>query len=93
VRDLELEGKQGALSLWPNPVVDAVNIAWRGDLRHAPSRFVVHDLLGKVMAEGRVDPAIGAAIWHCADVTPGAYLLSIFDRHDILITTTTLIKR
>jgi len=93
VRDLPLEDKQRAVSLWPNPVHDELNIAWRGDLRHMPARFEVHDLLGGLVATGSVEPWRGAALWHCDDVPAGTYILSIRDAGGMLLTTASIIKQ
>jgi hypothetical protein len=93
VRDIAAEGKHDALSLWPNPVRDELNIAWRGDLKRMPSRFVVHDLLGRLIASGTVDAGRGAALWRCADVAVGCYLLSIFDATNTLLSSTEVIKQ
>jgi len=93
VRDLPLEDKQRAVSLWPNPVHDELNIAWRGDLRHMPARFEVYDLLGGLVATGSVEPWHGAALWHCDGVPAGTYILSIRDAGGMLLTTASIIKQ
>lgn len=87
------EGHAAAISTWPNPARDLLHIAWRGDLRRMPHRFIVHDILGRKVATGDVEPDAGAAIWHCGDIPSGVYLLSIYDRADRLIATQRIIKR
>jgi|GEM_PF-930249 len=87
------EGHHAAFSTWPNPARDLLHIAWRGDLRRMPHRFFVHDILGREVATGDVEPGAGAALWHCGDIPSGVYLLSIYDRADRLIATQRIIKR
>ncbi|MEP7219797.1 MAG: hypothetical protein ABI876_12825, partial [Bacteroidota bacterium] len=52
VEDISLERKDRALSLWPNPVHDELNIGWRGDLKRMPHRFIISDMLGRKVATG-----------------------------------------
>jgi hypothetical protein len=92
VRDIELESHVNALSVWPMPARDVLNIAWRGDLKQMPHRFEVHDMAGRLVAEGEVDASAGSAVWRCGDAPAGAYLLSVFDHDDRLITTTSFVK-
>ncbi|MEP7220013.1 MAG: VCBS repeat-containing protein [Bacteroidota bacterium] len=93
VVDVPLEQKERAISLWPNPVRSELNIAWRGDLRRMPARFVVSDMLGHAIATGDVDPSAGAALWRCADAAAGAYILSVYDHEGRFLTTTRFIKQ
>jgi len=93
VRAIAGEGHEQAVALWPNPMREELHIAWRGDLRRMPSRFVVYDMLGREVARGDVEPGRGAALWRCGDLPGGVYLLSIHDRAGGLITTTRIIKR
>jgi hypothetical protein len=93
VRDIAAEGKHDALSLWPNPVHNELNIAWRGDLKRMPQRFEVHDLLGRLIASGTVDAGRGAALWRCADVPAGTYLLTTFDRSGSIIASAMICKQ
>ncbi|MEP7219478.1 MAG: hypothetical protein ABI876_11205, partial [Bacteroidota bacterium] len=93
VEDIPLEQKQRALSLWPNPVHTELNIAWRGDLRRMPAHFVVSDILGHAIATGDIEPSAGAALWRCSQAPAGAYLLSVYDRNGILLTTTRFNKQ
>jgi hypothetical protein len=93
VRDIAVAGQPVGLSLWPNPIHDELNIAWRGDLTQMPSRFEVHDLLGRLVASGQVEPWRGAALWRCTDVAAGTYLLTISDHNGNVIATTGLIKQ
>jgi hypothetical protein len=93
VRRVDLEEKSKAISVWPNPVRDELNIAWRGDLRHMPRSFAVHDIAGREIAHGEVAPGMGAVIWHCDDVPSGEYLLSIHDEHGEHIATVRLLKQ
>lgn len=93
VHDIPAEGKSAGLSVWPNPVRDLLNIAWRGDLQRMPRRFTVHSINGERIAGGMVDPGIGAAIWHCNGLSSGSYLLTAYDDHDRIIATTTISKQ
>jgi hypothetical protein len=88
VRDIPTDEHSDALSIWPNPAREALNIAWRGDLRQPPHRFEIHDMRGLRVASGSVAPSAGAALWNCRDVPSGAYILSVFDTDEKLITTT-----
>lgn len=92
VEEIAVAGRSDAISTWPNPLSDQLHIAWRGDLAHMPERFQVHDLLGRLIADGGLDTWRGESLWHCADVAPGIYLLSIFDRDGHRITTHRLVK-
>ncbi|KXK58039.1 MAG: VCBS repeat-containing protein [Chlorobi bacterium] len=93
VRDIPADGRSQALSVWPNPVGDELNIAWRGDLPRMPQRFTIHDPLGRLVASGTIQPSIGAARWECGHVAAGQYLLTAYDRHGEVIATTTIIKQ
>ena len=92
VRAIGTEEHNAALHIWPNPVVEELNIAWRGDLRRMPHRFAVYDELGRLVAEGSVEPGVGAAIWRCGNILPGTYLLSMFDGNEGVIASTTITK-
>ena len=79
VAEYPVGGESGGLYLWPNPVVDELHIAWRGNLKQKPARFVVYDINGRKVVSGEVDPYLGAAIWRCNDVPSGTYLLVAYD--------------
>jgi hypothetical protein len=85
-------GRSDAISTWPNPLNDQLHIAWRGDLPRMPEHFQVHDLPGRLIAEGHVDAWRGEALWNCAGLPQGSYLLSIFDRNGALLAARRLIK-
>lgn len=93
VRDIPVEGKSAGLSVWPNPVREVLNIAWRGDLQRMPRRFVIHTISGERVAGGEVEPSIGAAVWQCEGVASGSYVLTAYDRENQVIATTTIIKQ
>lgn len=93
VEDIAVAGVSNAISLWPNPAHDALHIAWRGDLKRMPRRFVVHDMLGREVASGEVAPGTAAAVWQCADVPSGIYLVSIHDAANMLLTTARIVKQ
>ena len=92
VRHIPLENKSTALSLWPNPVREELNIAWRGDLKRMPRRFEIHDMLGRLVSLGSVPDGDGAALWRCNGQPSGSYVLSIFDAAGVVLATTRFIK-
>jgi hypothetical protein len=92
VHEVALERKSNALSLWPNPVREELNIAWRGDLKQMLRRFEIHDMLGRLVASGSVPEGDGAALWRCAGQPAGAYLLSVFDATGQMLATTRFFK-
>jgi hypothetical protein len=69
-------------------VHDELHIAWRGDLKRMPARFVVHDMLGTEVASGEVQPWRGEALWRCAEIPSGVYMVSIFGETEVITTTT-----
>ncbi len=93
VQHIQAEQKPRALSFWPNPALDRVQIAWRGDLRQMPHRFTVHNMLGVIVTQAEVEPWRGTATWLCGDVPPGSYLLTAYDEHGLVVASATLIKR
>ncbi len=93
VVDVAISGRRDGVSLWPLPARDALHIAWRGDLSQMPARFVVHDVLGRLVAEGEVEPWRGEAVWNCGNHPPGTYFVSIFDTRRALLVTTSIIKQ
>src|SRR5688500_9637396 len=44
-----------------------------------PQRFEVYDMLRKPITSGLVSDDDGAALWECASVAAGAYIITIFD--------------
>lgn len=93
VVDVAVAGRRDAISIWPNPAVADLHIAWRGDLHRMPARFSVHDLMGREVAIGSVEPWRGEALWHCADRPAGVYLVSVYDERGDLLVTTSIIKQ
>jgi hypothetical protein len=92
VREVVTGERPRALFVWPNPVRDHLNIAWRGDLMRSPSRFAIVDTRGVEIASGEVGPEAGAAIWRCGDVAAGAYVLRVLDEQGHTIGVTTIRK-
>ena len=93
VREYPIAGESGGLYLWPNPVVDELHIAWRGNLKHKPVRFVVYDMVGREVVAGEVDPGLGAALWQCNDVASGAYRVVAFDEEGTVIGSAEVVKQ
>ncbi|MBL7989571.1 MAG: hypothetical protein JNJ94_16025 [Chlorobi bacterium] len=79
VQEVPIAQRSGGLFLWPNPVRERLNIAWRGDLRPMPERFELYDTQGRYCAGGNVDPAIGSAMWERGETASGTYFLRVMD--------------
>jgi hypothetical protein len=92
VRNIPVAGREEGLSLFPNPVHDELTITWRGDLKQVPARFQIHDLLGNLIIASDDLKLHGSALWRCAGVAAGTYLLTVYDRNGEMIATTPLIK-
>ncbi len=93
VEEVPIAGESGGLFLWPNPVVDVLQIAWRGNLKEKPVRFAVFDMVGREVISGTVDPYVGAARWDCASVASGAYILVAYAADDRVIATAEVLKQ
>ena len=93
VEEVPIAGESGGLFLWPNPVRDVLQIAWRGNLKEKPVRFAVFDMVGREVVSGRVDPYVGAARWDCASVASGAYILVAYAADDRVIATAEVLKQ
>ncbi|MBS1914194.1 MAG: VCBS repeat-containing protein [Bacteroidetes bacterium] len=85
-------GRDGALSVWPVPARDAVNIAWRGDLAAMPRGFRIYNLRGDEIACGEVPEGSGSAVWKCGQAPPGTYLLVVSDTHGTPVANTRIVK-
>ncbi len=59
VREEGIAGESGGLYLWPNPVVDELHIAWKGNLEWGPRTLRVHVLSGGLVVEGSVNTWAG----------------------------------
>ncbi|MBS1911782.1 MAG: T9SS type A sorting domain-containing protein [Bacteroidetes bacterium] len=92
VNDIAVAGVRDAISVWPNPARDELHIAWRGDLHRMPARFTAHDMLGREVAEGRVESWRGEALWNCSARPAGVYILSIYSDDNSLLATARVIK-
>ena len=93
VQELPAEGKSNAISIWPNPVCDRLNIAWHGRLQHSPARMTIHDLTGRLVASGATDGAVGAMQWNAGGVASGSYVLTVYDAEGRVIASTRFIKQ
>jgi len=93
VEELSAEGKSNAISIWPNPVQDVLNIAWHGRLQHPPARLTIHDISGRLIASGDTDPRVGTAIWNAQDAPNGTYLLTVYDHDGTAIASTRFLKQ
>ena len=93
VREEPVAGIRAGLFLWPNPVVDELHIAWRGDLTAMPRRFEIYDMAGRLVVGAEVDPSLGTVTWQCAGVESGSYLLIGYDRENKPITEARIVKR
>ena len=79
VRSIATQEHEAALHIWPNPVIDELHIAWRGDLQKRPSQLAVFDMRGREVVRDEVNYWRGEAIWECGSVASGAYLLVVYD--------------
>ncbi len=86
-------GESGGLYLWPNPVVDELHIAWKGNLKRMPARFTVFDVVGQEVVSGDVEPYRGAALWRCGSVAAGSYRVMLYDTTGEVIATAPIIKQ
>lgn len=94
VREEPVAGVPAGLFLWPNPIVDELHIAWRGDLGAGmPRRLEIYDMAGRLIVTSPIDPSLGTAVWQCNDVDPGAYLLIGYDGENRRITEARILKR
>ncbi len=93
VEQTAIAGRGDAISTWPNPVRDELHIAWRGDLKQMPASFIIYDLIGREVASGTVAPSQSEALWQCAAIAPGIYLLGIYDDAGNLLATHRLLKQ
>ncbi len=93
VEEVPIAGESGGLFLWPNPVVDVLHIAWRGNLKEKPVRFAVFDMVGREVVSGKVDPYRGSAKWECGSVNDGTYVLVVYGSDDHMIATANVIKQ
>ncbi|MGE3800668.1 MAG: FG-GAP repeat domain-containing protein [Candidatus Kapaibacterium sp.] len=84
---------RAALHIWPNPVVDELHVAWRGDLKAPPSRLRIFDMVGRRVVEQEVVGWRGEALWRCGSVASGSYLLVVYDREERVIAQTTILKQ
>ena len=93
VAEYPVAGESGGLYLWPNPVIDELHIAWKGNLKRMPARFAVFDLQGREVISGDVEPYRGAALWRCRSVAAGSYRVMLYDASGEVIATAPLIKQ
>ena len=91
VRTEPMADHERGLYLWPNPATTELNIAWRGDLSAMPTRMTVHDVSGKLIAEGEVRPELGSARWATDGVASGRYLLTVHDRSGKVLASTSVV--
>lgn len=93
VEEYPVAREASGLSLWPNPVVDELHIAWKGNLERMPSRFAIYDLKGTTVVESQADPHRGEMLWRCDGVVPGIYTLIAYDAEDHPIAEARIVKR
>ena len=92
VQEYPIAGESGGLYLWPNPVIDELHIAWRGNLAKKPAWFAAYDMSGREVVRGEVNSSIGAALWECRDIPSGAYRVVAFDGGSQVIGTAPIVK-
>ncbi|MGE3800671.1 MAG: FG-GAP repeat domain-containing protein [Candidatus Kapaibacterium sp.] len=92
VQEVATDEHRAALHIWPNPVVDEMHVAWRGDLKSSPSFLRIYDMAGRLIVEQDVDGWRGEALWKCGAVASGSYLLVVYDHNEHAIAQTNIIK-
>jgi hypothetical protein len=81
-----------AVTIWPVPATDVLNIAWRGDLASAPSSIAITDALGRVVHRENVLPVQSHATWRCSGMPTGTYLLTLLDSNLRVIASGSVVK-
>jgi hypothetical protein len=79
IRDVELGAHRDAFTLWPMPIIDHLNVAWRGDLPHAPRRYRIVDARGFTVAEGPIGFGGSTIRWNASGAPAGAYVVTLLD--------------
>ena len=92
VQEIATEEHAAALHAWPNPMHSELHIAWRGDLRTKPRQFMVHTLLGELVATGKVEPGVGIVTWKNTSLPSGTYVLSVLNKEGSIIARTKVVK-
>ncbi len=82
VESTPVAGEARGLSLWPNPVVDNLHIAWRGDLPQMPHLMRIYNALGELVEERGLPTWEGTTTWSAAGHPAGAYTIVLFDVED-----------
>lgn len=93
VRTVSTPDHPQAFHVWPNPVRDALHIAWRGDIRQMPHRYAVHDILGRRLFDATVESWRGELVWDCSTQPSGSYLVTLFAGDGSMIATVTVVKQ
>jgi hypothetical protein len=92
VRAVASERRNDAITIWPNPATTELHIAWRGDLKRMPRGYRIHDMSGRLVAQGETPSWRGEMLWQCEDVAAGTYVLSIYDWQWELLATAAITK-
>lgn len=67
-----------AMSLYPNPAKETLNVRWSGEKGSGSLTAQVFDQLGKLMGEQFIEPDInGNATINVIDLTPGLYVIKL----------------
>ncbi len=82
VESAPVAGEARGLSLWPNPVVENLHIAWRGDLPAMPHLMRIYNALGELVEERGLPTWEGTTIWSGTGHPAGAYTIVLFDVED-----------
>ena len=93
VKKITVDEENNGLYVWPNPTDDELNIAWKGGLKSMPHRLEIFDVRGSLVAEGNVEPEIGAARWECSGVGAGIYILVGYDENGQRISSLTFVVK
>lgn len=74
--------------IYPNPASDFLKIEMEN---HSGSKYLLHDLLGKLVKEGSMDTS--STILDIANLADGAFRLSITDRNNTKLNSFLIIKK
>jgi hypothetical protein len=80
-------GDAGAIS-FSRRYTSAIITGSRADLK----RMAVHDISGRLVTEGAVQPGRGEALWRCASAAAGTYVLTIYDGRGEVMATERVVK-
>lgn len=93
IRDIAIDGKPDAFTLWPLPATSHVNIAWRGDLSSMPRKYELFDMTGTKISSGEISFGASQIVIPLEDVASGVYLVVVTDRASTQLMSERILKR